>query len=98
MSRMLGLEPWPSEDEIGARLAGNSPPKDANGLSSIAWPLINPDQPVYGEEVKGLLLERRALAVASAAEQSENLDSLAWADFRVGRLDDALAEELGVSS
>jgi formylglycine-generating enzyme required for sulfatase activity len=92
-SRMLFLEPWPDEAEIEAALALEALPADANGLNSLAWPLVDPDQRVYGEEMKGLLLAQRAVAAASAAERAGIRDTLAWAHFSVGRLQEALDEE-----
>ena len=92
-SRMLSLEPWPEEAQVEAALAQEALPVDADELNSLAWPLVDPDQPVYGEEVKALLLARRAVAAAGAEERAGIRDTLAWAHFRVGRLEEALAEE-----
>ena len=91
-SRMLGLEPWPAEADVEAQLAQEALPSDANGLNALARPLVDPDKPVYGEEMKGLLLARRAVAAASEEERALVGDTLAWANFRLGRLDQAVAE------
>jgi len=92
-SRMLELEPWPNEAEVEAQLAKETLPTDANGLNTLAWPLVDSDKPVYGNEVRGLLLAKRAVAAATDSERSGIRDSLAWANFRLGRLDEAVAEE-----
>ena len=93
-SRMLGMEPWPSEAEVEARLALESLPSDAAALNGLAWSLVDPTQPAYGQELRALCLARRALAAASGVEQgAEVRDTLAWALFALGRFDEALAEE-----
>jgi formylglycine-generating enzyme required for sulfatase activity len=92
-SQMLGLDPWPSEAEVEECLASEELPSEANGLNNIAWLRVNPDKPVYGEEVKALVLARRAVATALAAERAYCIDTLAWALFKLGRFDEALAEE-----
>ena len=91
-SRMLGDEPWPSEASVEAELAQESLPTDADALNSLAWPLVDPAKPVYGEEVRALLLARRAVDAASEEKRSLIRDTLAWALFRVGRFDAALSE------
>ena len=92
-SRMLGLEEWPSEPAAEARLAQESLPSDADALNALAWPLVDPAKPIFGEEVRAVLIARRAVAAASEAKRSAIRDTLAWALFRAGRLDEALAEE-----
>lgn len=91
-SRMLGLEPWPSEAEVEATLASESLPNDAKALNALAWSLVDPDKLEYGSEVKALLLARRAIAAAADGERAAMRDSLAWAYFRLNRFDEALAE------
>ncbi len=91
-SRMLGLEPWPSEAQVAAQLAQELLPRDVEGLDTIVWHLLDPEEPAYGEEVRALLLAQRALALDSEELRAQMLLSLAWADFRLCRLDDALAE------
>jgi formylglycine-generating enzyme required for sulfatase activity len=97
MRRMLGQEPWPSESEVEADLAKESLPTDAKGLNSQAWKLVDPDtrKIVYGGEVRGLVLARRALAAAGDAERPGIRDTLARALYRTGRFVEALAEEQG---
>ncbi|MBK7875251.1 MAG: SUMF1/EgtB/PvdO family nonheme iron enzyme [Planctomycetes bacterium] len=70
-------------------------PTDANGLNELAWPLVDPDaaREVFGDEVKALILARRAVAAAKEGERHTYRDTLAWALFRNGRFDEALAEE-----
>jgi serine/threonine protein kinase len=48
-SRMLGEEPWPSEASVEAALAKEGLPTDANALNALAWPLVDPAEPVYGQ-------------------------------------------------
>jgi formylglycine-generating enzyme required for sulfatase activity/serine/threonine protein kinase len=94
MNRMLGSEPWARESDVEALLATESLPSDAKALNALAWPLVdnNDSRIVYGTEVKGLVLAKRALAAANDTERPGILDTLAWALFRCGRLDDALTE------
>jgi formylglycine-generating enzyme required for sulfatase activity len=96
MRRMLGQESWPSEAAIEVELARAHFPIDANGLNEIAWPLIDADPKKihYGDEVRALVLAQRAVAAAQPSERSLIRDTLAWADYRVGRFDQARAEEL----
>jgi formylglycine-generating enzyme required for sulfatase activity len=94
MRRMLGDEPWPSEAEIASTHALDGAPTDSSSANNLAWTLIdpNPAKVVYGSEVRGLVLARRAVASASDAERPGMRDTLAWAFFRTGRLDEAVAE------
>ncbi|MFO1076425.1 MAG: bifunctional serine/threonine-protein kinase/formylglycine-generating enzyme family protein [Planctomycetota bacterium] len=94
MRRMLGSAPWPAEEEVAAALAKAHLPPDATGLNAEAWRLVDVDpvKVVFGQEVRGLALARRALAAASAAERGVIRDTVAWALYRCGRLDEALAE------
>jgi len=94
MRRMLKEEPWPEEAVVEAALAREALPSDANGLNAMAWPLVDSEsgKSVYGGEIRGLLLARRAVTAASAVELPAMLDTLAHALFRCGRLDEALAE------
>jgi serine/threonine protein kinase len=95
MRRMLGLEPWPSENDVEADLAKASLPLEANGLNEMAWPLVDTDSAriVYGGEVRGLALARRAVAIANDIDRPMFRDTVAWANFRTGRFDEARAEE-----
>ncbi|MFN0242394.1 MAG: SUMF1/EgtB/PvdO family nonheme iron enzyme [Planctomycetota bacterium] len=98
LSRMLGEAAWPSESSVEAELSTDTPnfvsaqAADANALNGLAWTLVDPEKPVYGSEVKALLLARRAVALSSDTERTANRDTLAWALFRLGRFDEALAE------
>ncbi len=96
-SRMLGLEPWPKESEVDAQLAGEALPREADALNAIAWPLVDPSKPPNGQEVRALLLARRALAVAVPSKRAGVRDTLAWAMFRLGRFDEAIDEETAAS-
>jgi hypothetical protein len=97
MRRMLGEESWPDEATVEAALASEPLPADAAALNSLAWKLVNPDaKPVlHGSEHRALLLARRAVAAGdpAAVAVAEQIDTLAWALYRCGRLDEALAEE-----
>jgi len=93
MKRMVGEDPWPIESEIEAQLAVETVPTDADGLNKVARPLVDPDKLVYGGEVRGLLLARRAVAAAAEGQRHVRRDTLAWALFRTGQFDLALAEE-----
>jgi formylglycine-generating enzyme required for sulfatase activity len=92
-SRMLGLEAWPNEAEVEAVLAQEALPSNATAINSLAWRLVSPELPIYGQEQRALLLARRAVAASDEAERAGMRDTLAWALFRLGRFDEALAEE-----
>jgi serine/threonine protein kinase/formylglycine-generating enzyme required for sulfatase activity len=92
-SQMLELDPWPSEASVEAELAQESLPADADALNALAWPLVDPAKPVYGQEVRALLLARRAVDAASEEQRSGIRVTLAWALFKRGRFDEALSEE-----
>jgi len=95
MRRMLGTERWPGEAEVEGALAEEALPSDANNLNHLAWLQVDPDAKpaVYGGEVRALLLARRAIAAEAPQFVPESHDTLAWALYRCGRLDEALAEE-----
>ncbi len=93
LSCMLGDHAWPLESSVEAELSRESLPASAGALNGVAWALVDPEQPVYGSEVKALLLARRAVALSSATDLAPNRDTLSWALFRLGRLDEALAQE-----
>ena len=93
LSRMLGDEAWPSEAPVEGELAKEDLPTDADALNALAWPLVDPAKPVYGQEVRALLLARRAVDAASEEKRSGIRDTAAWALFRLGRFDKALSEE-----
>jgi formylglycine-generating enzyme required for sulfatase activity len=92
--RMLGEEPWPTEKEVESQLANEALPTDATSLNDIAWKLVDvdPAKIVFGSEVRGLVLARRALAAAEDTERAGIRNTLELALFRAGRLDEALAE------
>jgi formylglycine-generating enzyme required for sulfatase activity len=94
MRRMLGDETWPGEAEVAAALPADAA-KDASGWNRLAWALVDPDPAriVYGSEVRGLVLARRAVAAAGDADRGGMRDTLGWALFRCGRIEDGLAEE-----
>ena len=92
--RMLGDESWPSESEVEAELSNETLPTDAPGLNELAWKLVDTDRAkmVFGGEVRGLVLARRALAAASDSERAGIRDTLGRALYRTGRFDEAVAE------
>ena len=94
LRRMFHEEPWPEESEVEAQLAKEDLPADANGLNAIAWQLVDfePEKERFGNEVRAMLLARRAVALATDAERPGMLDTLAQAYYRCGRFEDALAE------
>jgi len=92
--RMLGEEPWPDEADVDAALAKETLPTDAEGLDVLAAPFLAMDaaKMTYGSEVRGLVLEKRALAVAKPSERPDVHCNLSWALFRCGRFEPALEE------
>jgi serine/threonine protein kinase/formylglycine-generating enzyme required for sulfatase activity len=92
-SRMLGLEAWPSDASVEAELAKELLPTDSDALNELAWPLVDPAKPVHGQEVRALLLARRAVAAASEEKRSGIRYTLAVALCKVGRFDEALSEK-----
>jgi serine/threonine protein kinase/formylglycine-generating enzyme required for sulfatase activity len=92
LSRMLGAELWPSEAEVEAELAQESLPRDADALNSLVWPLVDQAKPVFGQEVRAVLLARRAVIAADEDKRAGIRDTLAWALFKLGRFDEALVE------
>jgi formylglycine-generating enzyme required for sulfatase activity/tetratricopeptide (TPR) repeat protein len=95
-SRMLAIEAWPDrvavEAELAAESAAKQLPSDADGLNALAWKLVDPKQPVLGEEVRALLLAKRALDMAAADKRAGIRDTYAWALYRTGKLEEALDE------
>jgi formylglycine-generating enzyme required for sulfatase activity len=92
-SRMLGLEPWPSEAEVEASLAREGESADAGYLNDRAWNLVDPDARVLGREIEALVLARRAVDSAQDNSRARYRDTLAWALLWAGMIDEALAEE-----
>jgi formylglycine-generating enzyme required for sulfatase activity len=91
-SRMLGDEPWPSEASVEADLAKESLPSDADALNGLARLLVDPAKPVYGQEVRALLLARRAVAAASGKARLEARQTLAWAYARMMLFADSVSQ------
>jgi formylglycine-generating enzyme required for sulfatase activity/serine/threonine protein kinase len=82
----------PAPEAVGVDFA--SLPADARRLNELAWPLVDPARLGWGREAEGLVLARRAVLLSSdRAERAVIRDTLAWALFAAGRLDEALAEE-----
>jgi formylglycine-generating enzyme required for sulfatase activity/serine/threonine protein kinase len=89
--RMLGDEPWPTHAEVEAQLQSEALPSDGKALNSLAWSLVHPNAPRVGEEMHALLIAERAVSMLDESERASALGTLAWAQFRSGRLDEALA-------
>jgi WD40 repeat protein/serine/threonine protein kinase len=94
LSRMLGLEPWPSEGEVEAalRTEADIPWDEPHSLDAMATTLVDSDEPP-GDAVRALVLSRRAVAEALPQWVALYRDTLARALFRLGRFDEALAEQ-----
>ncbi len=94
MRRMLDTEAWPSDASVEIELAQETLPEDANGLNHLAWRLVNPDAEVivYGGEVRARILAQRAVDIAPSDERADIRDTLAWALWRLGRFEAAIAE------
>jgi serine/threonine protein kinase/formylglycine-generating enzyme required for sulfatase activity len=91
-SRMLGLQPWPEAANPTDESAAQNLPASAEDLNSIAWNLIDPRQPVFGQELRALQLAKRAVAIAADDMRASVRATYAWALYRNGKLDDALTE------
>jgi formylglycine-generating enzyme required for sulfatase activity len=91
-SRMLTREPWPSDAVVEAELATESLPVDADALNLLARRLVDPAKRVFGLEVRGLVLARRAVAASTEANRARIRETLAWALFQAGRFSEALRE------
>ena len=72
--------------------------KSASQLNELAWPQVDPDKPVYGNEREALVQARLALQKIDAGDKSippikrcSLLDTLAWACHKNGFDDEALA-------
>jgi serine/threonine protein kinase/formylglycine-generating enzyme required for sulfatase activity len=92
LSRMLGHEAWPSEAAVEASMAQERLPEDSDGLNALAWSLVDPKQRVFGQEMRALLIARRALTAKGKSRVFAIRDTLAWALYKVGRFEEALAE------
>lgn len=89
--RMLGREPWPSEADLEATLPqATASWSDADVLNDDAWTLVDPDEPLPGEEMRAMFLARRAVALDP---NPTHRDTLARALYRLGRFDDAIDEQ-----
>jgi serine/threonine protein kinase/formylglycine-generating enzyme required for sulfatase activity len=89
MSRMLGLEPWPTPAETEAEISAINLPTKAEELNALAWTLVDPKQPAFGSEAVALLLASRALEAATESTRVGIRDTYAWALYRNGKLDEA---------
>jgi len=90
LSRMLGTEPRRTQVSVEAELEREALPTDANGLNRLAWVLVDVTGRAPGDEVRALVLARRAVAAADPADQPACRDTLAWALYRNGQFVDAL--------
>ena len=93
------LDPAPEQVGVDFELL----PDDAVALNGKAWGQVNPNGGLVGPDhgdladvAQGLVLARRALALAdelAPTTRAEIRDTLAWALFWAGRGEEALAEE-----
>jgi formylglycine-generating enzyme required for sulfatase activity len=91
-SRMLGAEAWPAEASVEFGFGEEPLPQQADTLNALAWSLVDPAQPINGQELRALALARSALTAASPEQSHSIRVTLAWALYRVGRFEEALAE------
>lgn len=94
MRRMLGQERWPDEATAETSLANEATPSDAAALIKSTWSMLGLDSstPVYGDEIKALVLAKRAVAATKDDERAASHITLAWALFRCGRIEASLGE------
>ena len=58
-------------------------------MNSAAWRLVNPDAPTLGDEGRALILANRAASLTTDQPRVDILETLAWAQYRRGLLDEA---------
>jgi len=93
ISRMLGLESWPSESDAETALSANGRSLvDAGSEPRSGWRKLAVAAPP-DDDVPTLLMARNDLASAGKEEKGEFRSKLARALFRLGRFDEALAEQ-----
>ncbi len=83
----------PTGREAGVDLA--SLPALPSEVQALARELVDPDRAQWGGEERGLVLARRAVELAAglpAPERAAIRETLAWALFANGRLDEAVLE------
>jgi formylglycine-generating enzyme required for sulfatase activity/serine/threonine protein kinase len=81
--------------DVGAEATAVEASFTGNALDAcaLAWPLVDPERAVFGQEARGLALAQRALEVAAdEGEAARASEVLAWALFARGRDEDALVE------
>jgi WD40 repeat protein/serine/threonine protein kinase len=89
IKQMLGIEPWPDQRQVESELLSSLREMDLSSINSLAWVEVDPDKPP-GDPVRALILARSA---TESSDRPEYFDTLAWALFRLGRFDEALAAE-----
>jgi serine/threonine protein kinase/formylglycine-generating enzyme required for sulfatase activity len=89
MSRMLGEAPWPQPTDDAPEQESVDMSTNPRELGALAWELVDPRLPAYGQEQRALLLASRALQLTQDGARSEILDTLAWAQYRCGQLEAA---------
>ncbi len=104
IARMLGDEAWPIEDLVEDDLRQIvDDPSDLRTINEIVQRSLDPEHPIYGDEVHACALARRCIVNATqksipgkesvpVSEVATYRRTLAQALFRNGRFDDALAE------
>ena len=91
-SRMAGLEPWPGEPETEAEIAAEGLPEEARRLDELARASLGLDGFGNGNEMRALLLVRRALAAADPGEEPAIRRTLVHACWKLGRFDEGIEE------
>ncbi len=96
ISRMLGLEPWPSESDAEGALRAKGKGQLEEGISRRPddWRRVAPNAPPE-DEVQKYLLARRPIASTDEKEVAKSRSRVAFALSRLGRFDEALAAQRG---
>ena len=90
--RMLGESPLSRGTGLPAESGIAAGEREAKSLDSLAWPMVDPNRTVYGQEQEGLRLASEAMDVASEEDRPGVRAHLAWALFANGRFDEALTQ------
>lgn len=90
-ARMLGIEPWNDREVVLAELRAVGLPEDPDDLRNRAWWSIDPRTTRFGGEVGSLILIEMAIEQAGSDTFAGLYDTLAWAKFRNGDPEGAIA-------
>lgn len=89
--RMLGLEEWPELEEVEQALAAEEVPAENAELLALSRSLVGPEAQDLSGVSRGFVLAARALDGADEGTWPLALMTMAWAEARLGRLEEALA-------